>query len=126
MMTESNSNVSQFITGTGSSGIALGAGDGDDGWQQQRRRGQQKGGSPSVSGSSRATKSTEIVVPVGQTKGVVSWVGNKWDSSRGGAVTAHLNGWTDKRKTLSKIVLKGPGAEKCAAVLMPMVKTWSA
>jgi hypothetical protein len=102
-MSDSISHDSQFITGTGSSGNASGAGDGDDGWQQQRPRRQQKGGSPSESDCSRATKSTEIVVPAGQAKGAVAWVCNKWDSSRGGATTAHLKGWTDSRKVYSKI-----------------------
>ena len=50
-MTDQISHDSQYITGTGASG----AGDGDD-WQTAGS--QRKGGSPSESGSSRATKST--------------------------------------------------------------------
>lgn len=121
-MTDQISHDSQYITGSGASG----AGDGDEGWQQQRQPRQRKGGSPSASGGSRATKSTVpslvLVVPSGQAQGAVSWVRKHW---KGAPMQAHLKGWTDSRKTLSKILLEGAEAEKCAKLLVAKVKNWS-
>lgn len=121
-MSDESSKFSQHTTGSGASG----AGDGDEGWQQQRHPRQRKGGSPSASGDSRATKSTVptkvLVVPEKYAKGGVSWVRNLW---KGSPMEAHLKGYTDSRKTLSRILLVGAEAEKCALLLVAKVKNWS-
>ena len=119
-MSDTHTNGSQFITETGASST----GNGDGEWQEIRS--QRKGGSPSASGDSRASKSTVptrvIVVPSGQAPGAVSWVRKYW---KGPKMEAHLKGWNDKGRKTSKILLKGAEADKCGEVLLAKVKNWS-
>lgn len=119
-MSDTHKNGSQFNTETG----ATSTGNGDGEWQEIRS--QRKGGSPSESGDSRASKSTVptrvIVVPSGQAPGAVSWVRKYW---KGPKMEAHLKGWNDKGRKTSKILLKGAEADKCGEVLLAKVKNWS-
>ena len=119
-MSASHNNDYQFNTETGASST----GNGDGEWKEIR--GQRKGGSPSASGDSRASKSTVptkvIVVPSGQAPGAVSWVRKYWKGSK---MEAHLKGWNDKGRKTSKILLVGEDAEKCGEVLLVKVKNWS-
>ena len=119
-MSASHNNDYQFNTETGASST----GNGDGEWKEIR--GQRKGGSPSASGDSRASKSTVptkvIVVPSGQALGAVSWIRKYWKGSK---MEAHLKGWNDKGRKTSKILLVGAEAEKCGKVLLTKVKNWS-
>jgi len=119
-MSASHNNDYQFNTETGASST----GNGDGEWKEIR--GQRKGGSPSASGDSRASKSTVptkvIVVPSGQAPGAVSWVRKYWKGSK---MEAHLKGWNDKGRKTSKILLVGAEADKCGKVLLAKVKNWS-
>jgi len=91
----------------------------DDEWQQQRPRGQRGGSSPALKASE---PSCTVEVPNSYAQGAKKWVENHW---RGSQIKAHLDGWTDKSRETSRVLLRGAAAKKCARVLLTKVQKWS-